>query len=550
MKSGAASCKIYKLTWRIMASEFEISCDQGGTALEEQKSGARTIGMVMVITLLGKVMGLYRDHLLAVHYGMGMEASAFYTASRIPRVFFDAVFASAISACFIPVFSEYLESGGKKKAFAFSRSFLTVIGLVTLVLTALGTLCSGGLVTLFADGYNAETAALASSLTRVMFPTVFFTGLAFSFVGILQSLDEFRIPALISAVSNAVIILYFWTMDEKFGVYGLAIAFLIGWALQAFVQLPALRKKGFFYRPVWDVRSEGMKKVFALMGPVMVSTWVQPINLTVNSKFGSHLYEGAGVSAIEYATNLYLVIAGVFILSITNVIFPKLSRLAAGDQGDAFMTTIRTTLHASLFFVLPMSAGLMVVARPLIAFVYGGGEFDDFSVQITSSALGWVSLGMAGYAVQNILSRAYFARQSGKVPLIAGAVSIGVNIVLCMALTESLAVSGLAIASAVSSTVYALLLLLPMQKGEQKVLDGKFGLDLMKMLLATILMAAAAAGVVHLTGGLIAGKLGQLVTLGLGAAAGVAVYFIMTVLLRLEEAALTASIVKQILKRG
>lgn len=533
-----------------MASEFEISCDQGGTALEEQKSGARTIGMVMVITLLGKVMGLYRDHLLAVHYGMGMEASAFYTASRIPRVFFDAVFASAISACFIPVFSEYLESGGKKKAFAFSRSFLTVIGLVTLVLTALGTLCSGGLVTLFADGYNAETAALASSLTRIMFPTVFFTGLAFSFVGILQSLDEFRIPALISAVSNAVIILYFWTMDEKFGVYGLAIAFLIGWALQAFVQLPALRKKGFSYRPVWDVRSEGMKKVFALMGPVMVSTWVQPINLTVNSKFGSHLYEGAGVSAIEYATNLYLVIAGVFILSITNVIFPKLSRLAAGDQGDAFMTTIRTTLHASLFFVLPMSAGLMVVARPLIAFVYGGGEFDDFSVQITSSALGWVSLGMAGYAVQNILSRAYFARQSGKVPLIAGAVSIGVNIVLCMALTESLAVSGLAIASAVSSTVYALLLLLPMQKGEQKVLDGKFGLDLLKMLLATILMAAAAAGVVHLTGGLIAGKLGLLVTLGLGAAAGVAVYFIMTVLLRLEEAALTASIVKQVLKRG
>ena len=506
--------------------------------------------MVMVITLLGKVMGLYRDHLLAVHYGTGMVASAFYTASRIPRVFFDAVFASAISACFIPVFSEYLESGGKKKAFAFSRGFLTVIGLVTLVLTAAGTVFSGGLVSLFADGYNAETAALAASLTRIMFPTVFFTGLAFSFVGILQSLDEFRIPALISAVSNAVIILYFWTMDGRFGVYGLSVAFLIGWALQAFVQLPALKKKGFSYRPVWDVRSEGMKKVFALMGPVMVSTWVQPINLTINSKFGSHLYDGAGVSAIEYATNLYLVIAGVFILSITNVIFPKLSRLAAGDKGNAFLDTIRSTLHASLFFVLPMSAGLMVVARPLISFVYGGGEFDDFSVQITSSALGWVSLGMAGYAVQNILSRAYFAKQSGKVPLIAGAVSIGANILLCMALTDTLAVSGLAIASAVSSTVYALLLLLPMQRGGQKVLDGKFGMDLLKMLLATLAMAAAAALTLHLTGGLVAGKAGQLVTLGLGAAAGVAVYFVLTTLLRLEEATLTASIVKQVLKRG
>ena len=519
--------------------------------MEQRKSGAtKTIGIVMVLTLLGKVMGLYRDHLLAIHYGMGMEASAFYTASRIPRVFFDAVFASAISACFIPVFSEYLESGGKKKAFAFSRAFLTIIGILTLILTGVGMAFSEQFVTLFADGYNAETAALASSLTRIMFPTVFFTGLAFSFVGILQSLDEFNIPALISAVSNAVIIVYFWTLDGKFGVYGLAAAFLVGWLLQAVVQLPALRKKGFTYAPRLEVRSEGMKKVFALMGPVMVSTWVQPINLTINSKFGSHLYDGAGVSAIEYATNLYLVIAGVFILSVTNVIFPKLSRLAAGNEGDAFRDTIRSTLHASLFFVLPMSAGLMVVARPLISFVYGGGEFDDFSVQITSAALGWVSLGMVGYAVQNILSRAYFAQQSGKIPLIAGAASIGVNILLCMMLTDTLAVSGLAIASAVSSTVYALLLLLPMERKGQGVLTKAFCLDFLKMLIATVLMAAAAAFAHRAASGLVSGKMGELVTLGVSACAGVVVYFAAAFVLRLEEATLTGSLVKQLLKRG
>ena len=523
---------------------------RGGGSLEEKKSGARTIGIVMVLTLLGKVMGLYRDHLLAVHYGMGMEASAFYTASRIPRVFFDAVFASAISACFIPVFSEYLESGGKKKAFQFSRAFLTIIGILTLALTGLGMAFSEQFVALFADGYNAETAALAASLTRIMFPTVFFTGLAFSFVGILQSLDEFNIPALISAVSNAVIILYFWTLDGKFGVYGLAAAFLVGWLLQAVVQFPALHKKGFTYAPRLELRSEGMKKVFTLMGPVMVSTWVQPINLTINSKFGSHLYEGAGVSAIEYATNLYLVIAGVFILSVTNVIFPRLSRLAAGEQADAFRSTIRSTLHACLFFVLPMSAGLMVVARPLISFVYGGGEFDAFSVEITSAALGWVSLGMAGYAVQNILSRAYFARQSGREPLIAGGVSIGVNILLCLVLTESLAVSGLAIASAVSSTVYALLLLLPMERKGQGVLSRGFVTDLLKMLLATVLMAASASLAGGAVEGALSGKAGELLTLGVSACAGVAVYFAAAAVFRLEEAQLCVRLIKQFTKRG
>ena len=120
--------------------------------MEDRHSATRTISAVMAITLLGKVMGLYRDHLLAVHYGMGMEANAFYTASRIPRVFFDAVFASAIAACFIPVFSEYLTQRGKKEAFRFGSNFLSVMALLTAVLTVLGILFAQPLVTLFADG--------------------------------------------------------------------------------------------------------------------------------------------------------------------------------------------------------------------------------------------------------------------------------------------------------------------------------------------------------------------------------------------------------------
>lgn len=159
-----------------------------------------------------------------------------------------------------------------------------------------------------------------------------------------------------------------------------------------------------------------MRKAFSLMGPVMISTWVQPINLTINTKFGSHLYDGAGVSAMEYSTNLYLVVAGVFILSITNVIFPKLSRLTAEHQEDAFRDTIRQTVHSSLFFVMPMAAGMMTLARPMVSFLYGGGAFDEFSVNITSQALVWVSLGMVGYGLQNILSRAYFAQQNGRTP--------------------------------------------------------------------------------------------------------------------------------------
>ena len=519
---------------------------------KENDHATRTISIVMVITLIGKVLGLYRDHLMAVHYGTaGMEAKAFYVASRIPRVFFDVVFASAIAACFIPVFSEYLTQKGKQEAFRFGGNFLSVMTLLTALLTGLGILFAEPLVTLFADGYDAQTAALAASLTRVMFPTVLFTGVAFSFVGILQAMDRFNIPALISTVSNLVIIGYFYFLDEDYGVYGLAAAYLAGWLLQALVQVPSLKQIGFRYHPNFSFRTDGMRRAFALMGPVMVSTWVQPINLTINSRFGSHLYDGAGVSAMEYSTNLYLVIAGVFILSITNVIFPKLSRLTAQHQEAAFRDTLRQTVHGSLFFVLPMAAGLMLLARPLVSFLYGGGEFDEFSVSITSQALVWVSLGMVGYGLQNILSRSYFAKQDGRTPLVAGAVSILTNLGLCMVLTEPLGVAGLAISSTVSSTLYAILLLVPLELRGEGVLSRAFLGDFGKMLLAAVGMFAAVwlarTGLESL---LPAGKLGEVVLLGLCAALGAAVYFLLAGLMRLEEMELARGIWNKLRKRG
>ena len=324
---------------------------KGAARLDKEQGAAKTISLVMAVTLIGKVLGLYRDRLLAIHYDTGMEASAFFTASRIPRVFFDAVLASAIASCFIPVFSEYLAKKGREEALRFAGSFLTLIALLTGGLTLAGMAFPQPLVALFADYAEPETVNLAVSLTRVMFPTVLFSGLAFSLVGVLQAQDHFTAPALMSAVSNLVIIGYFYGLDRRFGIYGLAAAYLLGWFLQGAILLPPLVRMGCRLRPGFQFRSEGVKKVFVLMGPVMVSTWVQPITQAINSRYGSRLYSGAGVAALEYASNLYLVIAGVFILSVTNVIFPKLSRLTAGGETGAFQDTIRQTLRASLFFV-------------------------------------------------------------------------------------------------------------------------------------------------------------------------------------------------------
>ena len=357
----------------------------------------------------------------------------------------------------------------------------------------------------------------------------------------MQSFDEFNIPALISLISNAIIIVYYLLFNDRFGIYGLSAAFLIGWLMQAVVQIPSLKKKYFKYKICIDLKSHEIRQVLKLMLPVMVSTWVQPINLTVNTRFASHLNGGSGVSAIEYSTNLYLIIIGVFILSVTNVIFPKLSRQNVDNDVRGFGETVKMTVHSSMFFMLPMMCGVMVLARPLTDLIYGGGEFNEKDLDMTSGALFYVSLGMIGYGIQNILTRVFFAKKDGKTPLIAGVASIAVNIVLCILLIEPMGVSGLALSSAVASTINAAVLMLALKFKGEDYHTRKYMTDIIKMTVGALIMSAAVAVCARMLTDVFAGIAGKLIVIFVPAFAGIIIYFLIAALLRLDEAKLVTS---------
>jgi len=483
-----------------------------------------------------------RDMLLGHTFATGMAANAFLTASRIPRNFFDAIFASAISASFIPVFNEYLEKDGREEAFRLSSAFITLMTLLTAALSALGMLFAEPVTALLADGFDAETAAMCARLLRILFPMMLFTGLAFSLVGILQSLGEFNIPALLSTASNAVIILYYIFFVDRFGVVGLAVAFLLGWAAQVLIQAPPLRRLGYRYHVT--LKHEGLHKIFLLAGPVLVSTWIQPLNLTIATRYASHITGGA--SALEYANTLYTIVAGVFVLSIANVIFPELSRFAAHDDDAAMGESISGTLNAMLFLLTPMAVGLAVLSRPVVRLLYEWGSWDASSTELTAGALAFLSLGMLGYGVQIILSRAFYAEQKGGVPLLAGAVSVLANIVLCQLLSPLLGLRGLALASAVSLILPALVLLVAAAGRYRGVVNRASLADFARMLLASALMGAA----VRLTQGALAPRLGDALLsrelqVAVPTLVGVAVYVVLAVLTRIS----TIKQIKALLRR-
>ncbi|WP_317853998.1 murein biosynthesis integral membrane protein MurJ [Chakrabartyella piscis] len=511
----------------------------------------KAVGLMMMITLIGKVLGLVRDQFLAANYAWGMEAAAFFTASRIPRTFFDAVFASAISASFIPVFNEYLKNKGKDEAFGLANRFLTLMFVVTVAMMFFGMAFAEDLVRLFAVGYDAETIALATSLSKLLFPTIVFTAIAFSFVGILQSLDEFNVPAAISVASNVVIIAYYIYFNDQFGVYGLTIAFLIGWAMQAIIQLPALRKKGYGFRPDFRFRDEGLKKIGVLMLPVMVSTWIQPINFLINSRFASQLPNGEqGVSALEYANTLYTIIVGVFVLAIANLIFPKLSRISGEENKEEFSSTVKVTLRSMMFLLIPMMVGMMALSEPLVRVIYERGSFTADATEITSIALFFFALGVIGYGIQTILSRAFYANQDGKMPFYSGLVSIAINGILCGLLMEPMGLGGLALASAASSTAAAVVLLIPTLRKYPAIVDKGLLKSIGKMMVSAggmlVFVWGSYAFLTRLLGG---GLVSNVLKLGIPTAIGVLVYMVLSYIIGVEEGRFAFAFVGEFLQK-
>lgn len=494
----------------------------------------KTIGIIMVITMVGKVLGLVRDMMLGHHFGTGMESSAFLVASRIPRTFFDAIFAAAISASFIPVFNECLEHRGKEDAFRLSNCFFTWVGLATALFSVLGMWLAEPIVAALADGFDPGTAALCARLLRILFPTVFFTGIAFSMVGVLQSMGQFTIPAAMSAISNAIIIGYYLLFCRNYGIYGLAWAFLFGWAAQALIQIPWLRGNGLRFRPV--LRHSSLPRVFRLMVPVMVSTWIQPVNQLLSTRFATHLFDGAGASAMDYANTLYTILTGVLVLSITNVLFPEMSRLSSSGQEEELGELLSSNLRSMLFLLLPLTVGVMLMAEPLVRLLYEWKSWTSFSTVITARALRFMSLGMVGYGLQNLLSRVFYARMDGKTPVISGIVSIAVNLMLCLMLSGPMDVAGLSLATALSATAGAAVLLLPTLRRFPHLKSREFWLSLGKMLLCTLVMGITVTAAHHLCGSVLSDTLpGRMILLGLPTIVGIGVYFALARIMKLPE---------------
>ena len=445
---------------------------------------------MVIVTICSKILGMLRDVLLANGYGTTSAAVAFDTASRLPILIFDFVIGGVITASFIPVFNELLVKKGRDEALKFANLYVNVILVITFAISVAGVLLASPLVTFLAPDVAGETHVLAVSLSRIMFPMIIFTGLAFSFVGILQSFGKFLLPAVISLVSNLIMVLYFLTLDSRFGVWGLATAMVIGWAAQAVIQMPCAYSLGFRFRPTLKFGNPYLKKSLLMALPILVSTWVQPFCNLLNTRFASSIDGGSAITAVGYANRLYIVIVGVFSFVATNLLFPFLSKAEAEGDVEESRKMANTSIRLLLLVILPITAGVFVLALPACTLIYQRGEFTARDSTVTSQALSCFALGMPFYAVNEVYTKKFFSKQNTLYPMITALCAIAANFASLYFLAPAFGVRGIAISGTVAVAVNVILNHVLLAKTGEKIITSADIVEFLKPVFASLVMGA------------------------------------------------------------
>lgn len=384
----------------------------------------------------------------------------FYAALRIPNALRQLLAEGALSAAFIPTFTQTLEKEGNEEADQLARSLLVLLTVVVSVIVGLGILFAPQLVRLITPGFSqagAEKTQLTIHLTRIMFPYLLFVSLAALLMGSLHSLGHFTMPALSPVALNLCIIVCvvggaLFLPREKL-IYLAAVGFMLGGLAQLLIQYPPLLKMGFYRHLPRVLLHPKIGLIGRLLLPATFGQAVTEINVFVNLYFASKLIEGS-VTYLYFAMRLIQFPLGMFGIALATASFPTFSRLALLEDRTPLIDAVRKSLKSNLFLMIPSALGLVVVGPQIIGLLFDRGQFHrDASLMPTYYAMCCYLVGILAYASLKLVVSIYYSFQNMVTPIIVGAVAIICNIILNFYLSRWFSYKGLALGSALASII-------------------------------------------------------------------------------------------------
>lgn len=521
---------------------------------------ARNTAIFSIATGISRVAGLGREIIAAGFFGTRGPASAYTVASQIPNLVANLFANAALSAAFVPVFTELLQKGKRKEALRLASTLFWIMLIGLGALTAIFILAAGVIMPLFTGPtFNGALDAFTVSFSRILFPVVLLLGLNGLLVGVLQSYDHFTIPAISPAVWNVVIIVLLVILKPHFHggfeggdkVYALAIAVLVATFVQLGMAFAALGRIDFRLQFSIDWHDPRIRQVFVLMLPVTIGLGIVNLDQLINSVFGT-LVDKEAPRAIDNAFRIYMLPQGLFSVSVATVLFPTLSRMATNRDARAMRRAVGIGMRQINLLLIPSAMFMLVLTTPIVRLVFERGEFNAHSTSLVSEALFWFAFSLPFGGLNLLLTRTFFAVQRPWIPTRLAAMNIVVDIIVSIGLYKPLGIAGLIIGTVVANAVMTGLQYQRLKVGFNGRLEGAQTV----MITARILLASALLGAVSWAVWTILDKLlgtslpAQIVSVGGAAVAGTLVYARAVLAMRVPEAHQVSRLIRTQLGRA
>ena len=451
----------------------------------------RSFFTVSFYTLLSRILGFVRDILIARFLGSTVTADAFFVAFRIPNFFRRVLAEGAYSAALVPVFSGIvIDSKDDHEAADFVENTMSLLLFVTVGLTIIFFFGMPYIIQILAPGFsvNSEAFDLAVYFGKIIFPYLIFISLAAHFTSILNVHERFAAGAFAPAILNIsfILSLYIITPYVSSAGHALSIGVLIG-GIGQFLFL--YRSTLYFYKPKlkFPELNERLRKFFRLFIPGVIGSGVIQLNIIIGTIIASFLPIGA-ISHLYYADRLNQLPLAIFGIALGVVLLPGLSKAIKSNNNEMIKKLQNRSLEFALLISIPSAIGLYILSLPIVHILFERGAFTKEDTLYTSNVLGYFALGLPAYVLIKVLIVCFFAREDTKTPLYISIVSVITNIVLSLILISTMREMGIALATAISAWVNALLLFIILTSKKSLDLDGQFLTNILKLLLSLIIL--------------------------------------------------------------
>jgi putative peptidoglycan lipid II flippase len=420
---------------------------------EVNRTGRTFIGVSAVI-FLAKLLGFARDIFFASVFGTTIFADLFQVIFSFPSLLFSSI-GTALSSVNIPTLTGFLKNRTQEERNQYFSRLMAQLTLWSTIIAIVGIIFAPAIARIIAPGISASAQSIAVVLTRIMMPTLLFVNLTYVTAGILQVHGHFMRSAAISIPFNILIILALLLRGDDIILFSYVTT--IGWLLQFLIQLPVLRQEKYPFPRILGKTQEVVATLQKLVPVLLGNSLLQLCLIMDRSFFGTQLGEGSA-AALSFGGNLFVTITSVFIVAMTTVVFPRLSRYALERDFAGVRELLAIVFKILLLILVPYLVLVVTYNKEIIALVYERGAFTSQSTQMTAQAFLFYSFAVVGYVGQEIFNRVFYALKKFKVPMQVSLVCLTINVLGNILMVASWGLIGLSAATALAMLVYAIIM--------------------------------------------------------------------------------------------